>query len=484
MNRTRSLVAAIGIVALVIAGCSSSTTQGLAVSPLYDAFRAGGLPAEDGPSGIKGNAPAPQGDVANTDNGDVDKLSLLAINDIADFWEKNYSESLKGTFTPIEKLVSYDSDDPSSPKVCGQSTYKLQNAFYCFGRDTMAWDRGELVPTGKKYFGDPAVAALFAHEYGHAIQNMAGLRDDDTPSIVKEQQADCFAGTYIRWMAEGQSPRFKLSTGDGLNHVLAAVITLRDPVFGTDEAEQTADQEHGSAMDRISAFQIGFSSGASDCAKIDSAEIKERRGDLPQTLPEDPTGEVQSGDIDITEDVLTSLMDTLNEVYKLKNPPKLSFDQPTCSDAKPNPPAFYCPSSNTIFADASALEDLGKPADISDKMLVKGDDTALAAVTSRYALAVQHEKGEPLDTPAAALRTACLTGLAQAAMAEPIELPDGKTPLTLSAGDLDEAVASLLTTGFIASNVNAETVPSGFTRIVAFRSGLGNDADLCYERFK
>jgi hypothetical protein len=117
-------------------------------------------------------------------------------------------------------------------------------------------------------------------------------------------------------------------------------------------------------------------------------------------------------------------------------------------------------------------------------MLVKGDDTALAAVTSRYALAVQHEKGEPLDTPAAALRTACLTGLAQAAMAEPIELPDGKGGLTLSAGDLDEAVASLLTTGFVASNVNAETVPSGFTRIVAFRSGLGNDADLCYKRFK
>ncbi len=195
MNRTRSLAAAIGIVALVIAGCSSSTTQGLAVSPLYDAFRAGGLPAEDGPSGIKGNAPAPEGDVSNTDDGDIDRLSLLAINDIVEFWEKNYSESLEGKFTPIDKLVSYDSDDPSSPKVCGRPTYQLQNAFYCYGRDTMAWDRGELVPAGKKYFGEPAVAALFAHEYGHAIQNMAGLRDDDTPSIVKEQQADCFAGT-------------------------------------------------------------------------------------------------------------------------------------------------------------------------------------------------------------------------------------------------------------------------------------------------
>ena len=35
-----------------------------------------------------------------------------------------------------------------------------------------------------------------------------------------------------------------------------------------------------------------------------------------------------------------------------------------------------------------------------------------------------------------------------------------------------------------ASNVNGETVPAGFTRIVAFRSGLGGDQDLCYQRFK
>jgi predicted metalloprotease len=484
MNRTRSLAAAISVLALVAAGCSSTVVQGLAVSPVYDAFRAGGLPAQDGPSGIKDGAPAPDGDVQNTDNGKIDELSLLAVNDIAEFWEKNYSEDLQGTFTPIKKFLSWDSDDPSSPSACGNKTYGLQNAFYCPSKKLMAWDRGELVPTGQKYFGDAAVAALFAHEYGHAVQDQANIVDDNTPTIVSEQQADCFSGTYIRWVAEGQSPRFRMSTGDGLNHVLAAVITLRDPVLGAQEQQQTADQEHGSAMDRISAFQIGFTSGASECAKIDAAEIKERRGDLPQSLPEDRNGDVQSGDVEITEDILTQLMDTLGAVYKLNDPPKLSFDQPTCSDARPSEPASYCPSSNTIFADVSALADLGKPADIKDKMLVKGDDTAVSAFTSRYALATQHEKGEKLDTPAAALRTACLTGWAQAAMAEPITLPDGKVPLTLAAGDLDEAVAGLLTSGFVASNVNAETVPSGFTRIVAFRSGLGGDSDLCYERFK
>ena len=55
--------------------------------------------------------------------------------------------------------------------------------------------------------------------------------------------------------------------------------------------------------------------------------------------------------------------------------------------------------------------------------------------------------------------------------------------LTLTAGDLDEAVAGLLTNGLVASNVNGDTVPAGFTRLVAFRSGHGGDADLCYTRY-
>ena len=80
-------------------------------------------------------------------------------------------------------------------------------------------------------------------------------------------------------------------------------------------------------------------------------------------------------------------------------------------------------------------------------------------MASRYALAIQHERGEPLDTAAAALRTACLTGFAQAAMSTPIELPSGGN-LTLTAGDLDEAVAGLLTNGLVASNVNGDTVPA------------------------
>jgi hypothetical protein len=143
----------------------------------------------------------------------------------------------------------------------------------------------------------------------------------------------------------------------------------------------------------------------------------------------------------------------------------------------------YCPDTNTISVDLPSLKKLGEAADESNYVLLQGDNSALSVVTSRYALAMQHENGDPVDTPVAAMRTACLTGVAQRAMAEPIELPSGKG-LTLTAGDLDEAVAGLLTNGLAGSNADGQTVPAGFTRIVAYRSGLGGGRDLCYKRFK
>jgi hypothetical protein len=343
----------------------------------------------------------------------------------------------------------------------------------------MAWDRGVLVPTGQKFFGDVAVAALFGHEYGHSVQFQAGLVDDDTPTIVGEQQADCFAGNYIRWVAEGQSPRFVLSTGDGLNHVLAAAITIKDQTYGPQD-EDALEGGHGTALDRVSAFQIGFSGSPADCAKIDMDEIQERRADLPLLLPDD----TQTGNVDIDEKVLQDLMETLGEIYQLNDPPKLTLDDEPCDDAQASPPASYCPATNTISVDLPALQQLSEARDSEDNVLIQGDNTGLSIVVSRYALAAQKEKGVSLDTPQAALRTACLTGVGQAGMSQPVNLPSGNTSLQLTAGDLDEAVAGLLTNGLAASNVNGGTVPAGFTRIVAFRSGLGGDTDLCYARFK
>ncbi|MGV0803916.1 peptidase, partial [Mycolicibacterium elephantis] len=69
------------------------------------------------------------------------------------------------------------------------------------------------------------------------VQRQAELADVATPTLVAEQQADCLAGVYMRWVAEDNSSRFTLSTGEGLNNVLAAVIAFRDPLMAeTDPA--------------------------------------------------------------------------------------------------------------------------------------------------------------------------------------------------------------------------------------------------------
>ena len=67
-------------------------------------------------------------------------------------------------------------------------------------------------------------------------------------------------------------------------------------------------------------------------------------------------------------------------------------------------------------------------------------------------------------------------------MAEPIDTPDNKQ-LLLTAGDVDEAVSGLLINRMVASDADGATVPAGFTRIAAFRAGLGGNADVCYGRY-
>jgi predicted metalloprotease len=476
-RRLKAAIACAGAV-LMVAGCSTFV-DGRALSMLNDPFRVGGLPATNGPSGPRPNAPAPTGTVVNTDNGRIDKLSLLSINDIEDYWKSVYSQSLKGTFVPVGKLVSYDSDNPNSPIVCHTDTYKLPNAFFTSRCNLIAWDRGVFMPVAQRYFGDMSVTGVLAHEFGHALQQMAKLMTKSDPTIVREQQADCFAGVYLFWVADGKSPRFTLSTADGLDHVLAGVIITRDPVL---DADTPNDDEHGSALDRISAFQMGFLSGASACAGINRREIAQRRGDLPTTLQADPNRDPGTGGVTIDQDTLSTLMEVLGKVFSPKNPPTLSYQPADCADAKASPPASYCPATNTIVVDLPALVKMGKAADENERTLPQGDDTALSVVMSRYALAVQHERGLPMLSPWTALRTACLTGAAHRKMAEPIDTPDQKE-LLLTAGDLDEAVSGLLTNRLVASDADGTSVPAGFTRIAAFRGGVAGNMDACYSRY-
>ncbi len=89
-----------------------------------------------------------------------------------------------------------------------------------------------------------------------------------------------------------------------------------------------------------------------------------------------------------------------------------------------------------------------------------------------------------LDNAEAALRTACLTGVADGQDDQRRSPHPTATPSQLTAGDVDEAVSGILTNGLAASDVNGESVPSGFSRIDAFRVGVLGDEDRCFKRFR
>ena len=482
-----SLVKAIVIAvcaALTMTGCgTTSMVNGRAVSVLYDPADAGGLPVSEGASGPRANAPQPTGTVKNSDNGDIDRLALLALNDIEEFWKQNWPDAAKKPFKAVSTLVSYDSRDPQSPIVCRVKTYGSINAAFVFSCNLVEWDRGQLFPAAKKYFGDMSPVGILAHEFGHALQFNGGLVDTrSTPTLVKEQQADCFAGVYLRWVAEGHSARFTLSTGDALSHVIAGMLKTSDPIMTEEELQESENQAHGTGLDRVSAFQMGFDSGSATCAKIDMNEIKKRRGDEPLALQQDSSGEADTGEVAIDNDNVGTLIEILNKVFSPKSPPTLSFTNTPCADAKPTKGASYCPATNTVTADLPTLQQIGKPGGrkgMTDPMMLQGDNTAMSIITSRYVLAVQHERGLPLDSAVTAVRTACLTGAAQRNMAQPVSVPSGKQ-LVLTAGDLDKALIGLLMNGVAASDVNGANMPAGFTRVLAFRAGVLDNIDECF----
>lgn len=477
MKRRHLVGSVIGLAVpmLLLTSCAT-TLQGTPVSVFADPFSVAGMPAVNGPTGLRDDAESPSRDVENTDGGQIDELAASAVSDIEEFWAAHYGETFNGEFTPVKELISWDSTDYDDVDFCGDSVLGLVNAGYCFDDNTIGWDRGELLPQLRDANGDMAVTMVLAHEYGHSVQHQSEMVTEQTPTIVGEQQADCLAGVYMRWVAEGNSPRFTLSTADGLNNLLAAVIAFRDPLLNESDLE-VGEDEHGSAFERVSAFQFGFTDGAASCAAIDLEEIKQRRGDLPLLLPDDQTGELL-----VTEQSVQSIVDAMNVVFTPANPPQLSFAEVDCPDARSGGPASYCPATNTITVDLSALQELGaQSADVNG--VVTGDNTAYSVVVSRFMQSIQNEHGGvALDNAEAALRTACLTGVATAKMTKNITTPGGDT-IALTAGDVDEAVSGILVNGLVASDVNGDSVPSGFSRIDAFRVGVLGDQDRCFKRF-
>ncbi|MEV0464050.1 metallopeptidase [Nocardia tengchongensis] len=469
-----------GVLAVAVAllsGCTRNV-HGHAVSIYDDPFKVAGLPTTSGPSGPRTGVPDSTLTAQNSDGGMIDKLVLNALDDIQTYWQGEFPREFGGDFTPVDKFISWNAKTPRSQagQFCGETSYRLVNAAYCRLDGSVGWDRGVLLPAVADEFGKMSVVMVLAHEYGHAIQEMAKLVGRRTPTIVKEQQADCFAGAFIRNVAEGKAPHFTINTSDGLNAVLAATVAFRDA--DPDDPQSV----HGSAFERVTAVQIGFTDGPKSCKAIDQNEIDRRRGNLPQTLGND----ANHGQSEVTQSSLQDLAKAMASIMPISDEPEYGYDTAklNCRNGADTAPVTYCPATNRIGTDVSALHDRGvSNADDQDALPanVTGDFTAYIVFISRYTLAVQHSEKLPLKGAKTGLRAACLSGVISGKLADPSHKASGG--ITLSAGDLDEAVSGLLTDGLAASDTDGKTVPSGFSRVDAFRAGVLGTQDICYSRY-
>ena len=111
------------------------------------------------------------------------------------FWQQAYPETFGASFEPVNELGVLQLAGSVQPRgvLCGNETYDMPNAIWCSSlfsdEELIAWDRGFLVPTGRQYFGDTSIAALIAHEHGHAVQHSASIVNRFTETIVNKQQA-------------------------------------------------------------------------------------------------------------------------------------------------------------------------------------------------------------------------------------------------------------------------------------------------------
>ncbi|NNH72392.1 metallopeptidase [Nocardia uniformis] len=476
--RVRAVFAAVLLVlGTALTGCEAvqDAAEGLADSTMQNPFEVNGSSSSTGPNGPREGVPDAPLTAVNGDGGPLDTLALNALSDLQKFWATEFNSNFSGSFRTVTGFMSWDSTAARSeaPEFCRETTFQQINAAYCTGDHIIGWDRGILLPELERKFGSMAIVMVLAHEYGHALQGQAGLADHLTPTLVLEQQADCLAGVFLRHVAEGDSPHFTLNTTDGLNSVLGATIAVRDQEPGR------SPHEHGSAFERVTAVQIGYTDGASVCKKITRGEIEQRRGTLPTSFQ--PGEEIVQLDVDVNS--LELIAQDLARTFPLSEPPSYDYGGVTrrCPNVTVTQPVSYCPSTNTVGADVSELAKRARGSYTIEllPLEVTGDYNAFVVFVSRYMVALQQDRQLALTgAETAGLRTACLSGAFTTTLSEP------GGAVRLSAGDLDEAVSGLLSDGLAASDVNGETVPSGYLRLEAFRAGVLDGEAHCLTAYR
>lgn len=409
-----------------------------------------------------------------------DGFLTVAFQDIGAFWAQQYPAVYGAEWTPLQGGVyaGYPERVDAVPG-CGtdESTYDdvaMAGAFYCRIGDFIAYDDHALLPTLVDELGQEAVAIVLAHEFGHAVQARAGTFEQ--PVILKEQQADCFAGAWAARVAVGDSDSVLFDDVD-VRAGLIAMLQIRDPVEAGGLANPDA---HGTGFDRVGAFQDGFLGGVERCARFFEENRLARMIDIPfvfepnlGNLPlRDPAGE--------GSDIVTLIPASLEEFWVARaraadapftTPTFRSFvgeDPPTCDGVDDlRGQVRWCAADNTIYWDEQTAAALANDP-------LTGDLSVGYLFAAAYGDAIQAALGSRRSGESRALMNDCLAGAWVRAIVPPTP---ADTVLQLSAGDLDEAVITVISRSD--DSADTDIVGSGFEKVSAFRTGVLGGLEVC-----
>ena len=419
-----------------------------------------------------------------------DEFLLAVVTDLNLWWTETYPAVYGEPFTPFEgDIYAAYPDRPDDIPGCGEprTTYEdVQQyvAFYCSDGDFMVYDDGDdgLLAELARDDGAATIGTVLAHEFAHAIQKRIGAIDRALPTITTEQQADCFAGAWTGRAARGEAATLQFSDGD-VRAGLIAMTKVSDPV-GFD---QFTTGGHGSAFDRVGAFQVGFNEGPKRCSELLDAP-------LPLVPNEFTTDDVTTGgDARFgygEDDLIGFLPEDLNRYWDEELAAEIpgmdalrvvvvqSSAEVSCDDLRGDldTGTALCVSTGEVYFNEPVAYDL---------YLKLGDFSVGYLLGTAWSRAVQDALGSDLTGEARALLDDCLTGgwvktVTPVDFALPQPRLATRDSVRISAGDLDEAIQTVLL--LADPGIDDDVIGNAFEKIDAFRTGVIEGTDACLAR--
>ncbi|MGN8554095.1 UNVERIFIED_CONTAM: neutral zinc metallopeptidase [Microbacterium sp. SLM126] len=189
-----------------------------------------------------------------------------------DYWEGE----VQGYQAPQLIIV-----DGATGTQCGTASNQT-GPFYCPSEQNVYVDPTFFALLRQQFdatAGPLAQLYVLAHEYGHHIQNITGIMQDnpsngtgpDSNGVRLELQADCFAGAWVGDMTEQVDengvPFLEAPTQQQIADAINAAQTVGDDHIQQESggAVNSESWTHGSSEQRQRWFETGYRNGVSAC---------------------------------------------------------------------------------------------------------------------------------------------------------------------------------------------------------------------------